>query len=87
MIENEHPKCCQKCIKVKALGVRGMIFQILIDFGKLVFYMFLDAAQNIFGAKWRVQEGDYRRNHNPDWTTKLRFWPFWLILHTRAGVG
>ena len=62
-----------KVIKIEALGVQGMIFLILMDFGKLVFLMFWVLAKggpqkqnkSDLLRKGRVQNRDAGANHNP----------------------
>ena len=56
-------KWCHKAIKIEVLGVQGVIFEILLDFGKLFFLMFLVLAKGgpknfkiIILAKGRAQE-------------------------------
>ena len=77
-------------------------FEIWMDFGNLGFLMFLLLAK--CRPKNPRKPYLWRKDgskgwflgpcHNPAWTTKLRFWPFWLILHsfvwqrlTPASVG
>ena len=89
-------KWYQKGIKIEALGVQGKTFENFMDFGKPISFMSFDvlgnwqkAAQQIQKIRflvtragpWRRKDETVREFHNPGWTTELRFWPFWLILH------
>ena len=64
--------------KLKPLASKGYFFEILMDFGKLVFFMFVGAG-NRRANKLKKHVVKHRAavdaNHNPAWLIKLRFWP------------
>ena len=87
LIENGSPYCIEKASQLKPLASKVWFFEILIDFGKLVFLMFLGAGKRRakkLTNQFVLCEISGRRgspeitgggNNYPDWNTKLRFWP------------
>ena len=89
LIENWGPNGIKKASKLKPLASSKVwVFEILMDFGKLVFYyIFLGRQQagppNLKIRFWaarnrgtRSKGGDLAECHYSGWTTKLRFWLF-----------
>ena len=83
-IENEDPNCITKASKLKPLASKVWIFEILMDFGKLVFFMSFGLPQmranksnkSDFGRAEIEESVKIGPCHHQGWTTKLRFWLF-----------
>ena len=82
MIENGGPDGIEKVkIEIEALASKVLILEILMDFGKLLFFDVLERWQK---AGPKIQQIRLRaartredgRFHYPRWTTKLLFWLF-----------